>query len=331
MREVQYLGSKGLYSGGHEGRFANVFTKLRVFSLEDYDKVVLLDTDLLVRRNLDELFLRPVPSALRRHAAASFEDGARIDGAEFFDANGHQTSGINAGVVVLKPSIDDFEVMCQEIADEAHPEHHRSRMPEQDYLTRFYVDSWHALGVHFNYQPHQLAFTDRGGLEQCPRLAADYGDVFVVHFSACPKPCDWLIEPRYASMSRTRFADDVLCRTYLEGMARDRRRGPGNALGPAAIEAQMRSVTWCSTLEWFEVWDKLVSRLPQLCVLVAAVRTARATTPPTHLDSRCAPRLRGSSGRSRSSSRSRSPGRRNRSGGARRRGRARGRRRARAR
>ena len=34
-------------------RFAHVFTKLRALSLAEFDKVVLLDTDLLVRRNVD--------------------------------------------------------------------------------------------------------------------------------------------------------------------------------------------------------------------------------------------------------------------------------------
>ena len=36
-------------------RFADTWTKLVVFSLEEYERVVLLDGDILVRRNMDEL------------------------------------------------------------------------------------------------------------------------------------------------------------------------------------------------------------------------------------------------------------------------------------
>jgi len=242
-----------------------------VFTLIEYDKVVLLDTDLLVRGNIDSLFERPAPAALRRHAAANFADGSKIMGEEFFDASGNQTGGINAGVMVLKPSYDDFVVMCREMSDPHHPEHHESRMPEQDYLTRFYVDQWHALGVQYNYQVHQIAFLNRKGLETCSRLALDYKDVLVIHFSACPKPRDRLLDPRYAGMSKTRFADEVLCNNYLAGMARDQsRHGQPSAYGSAAIEAQLRSVTWASSLEWFDVWEALTKRLPQLETLLGA-------------------------------------------------------------
>lgn len=36
-------------------RFAETWTKLVTFSLEEYERVVLLDSDMLVRRNMDEL------------------------------------------------------------------------------------------------------------------------------------------------------------------------------------------------------------------------------------------------------------------------------------
>ncbi|CAE8617493.1 unnamed protein product, partial [Polarella glacialis] len=281
LRQVEYLEGKGLYTGGKTGRFAHVFTKLRVFLLTEFEKIVLLDTDLLVRRNMDCLFLRAAPAALRRHAAADFPDGKRINGAEFYDATGNQSSGINAGVMILEPSARDFEIMSREIQDEWHPEHHESRMPEQDYLTRFYVDRWHALGVQYNYQVHQIAFTDRGGLEQCPRLALDYEEVSVVHFSACPKPRDLLTEPAYAGLSKTSFADQVLCKAYLEGMSQDRRgRGGASGRGAAAIEAQLRSVTWCAALEWFQAWDRLVERLPEIAQLAARARPASVASLP---------------------------------------------------
>ena len=43
-------------------RFEDVWTKLRVFELVEYEAVVLLDADMLVRRNIDELFIVRLPS-----------------------------------------------------------------------------------------------------------------------------------------------------------------------------------------------------------------------------------------------------------------------------
>jgi glycogenin glucosyltransferase len=40
-------------------RFALTFTKLRAFGLEGFDKIVLLDADTVVLRNIDDLFERP--------------------------------------------------------------------------------------------------------------------------------------------------------------------------------------------------------------------------------------------------------------------------------
>jgi alpha-N-acetylglucosamine transferase len=44
-------------------RFAATFTKLRIFDLDAFDKVVFLDADTIVLRNVDELFERPALAA----------------------------------------------------------------------------------------------------------------------------------------------------------------------------------------------------------------------------------------------------------------------------
>jgi hypothetical protein len=50
-------------------RFRVCFTKLAVFSLTAYDRVVMLDADMLVRRNMDELFDVPLDEEDRLFAA----------------------------------------------------------------------------------------------------------------------------------------------------------------------------------------------------------------------------------------------------------------------
>ena len=65
----------------------NTFDKLNIFSLIEYDKLVYLDSDLYIRDNIDHLF--------------------QID--KFTMTNDRPFSDLyNSGVMVIKPSIDDF-------------------------------------------------------------------------------------------------------------------------------------------------------------------------------------------------------------------------------
>ena len=97
------------------------------------------------------------------------------------------------------------------VHDLAHGKRHRndaSTTPEQDYLTRFYANDWHALGVPFNFQPHQMALTDRKGREFHTRMNMKYAeDVYIVHCSAQMKPCDWLFVDEFICMDRRSFAN----------------------------------------------------------------------------------------------------------------------------
>ena len=60
----------------NDPRFEDVWNKLAVFSMTDYDRVVLIDSDMLVRKNMDDLMdieLDPpsMKGAGRRNFAAS--------------------------------------------------------------------------------------------------------------------------------------------------------------------------------------------------------------------------------------------------------------------
>lgn len=58
--EVERLGFEGKAELAAE-RFAEVWTKLRAWTLTEYERVILVDSDMLVRRNMDELFEQPLP------------------------------------------------------------------------------------------------------------------------------------------------------------------------------------------------------------------------------------------------------------------------------
>jgi hypothetical protein len=98
-------------------RFDKVFAKLRAWELADFDKVVLLDADMVVRRPIDALFERPELAA-----APDFLLPHRF----------------NSGLLVLEPSRDKLERMMQALA--ASPTYDGG---DQGFLNAFFGD-WYS-------------------------------------------------------------------------------------------------------------------------------------------------------------------------------------------
>jgi alpha-N-acetylglucosamine transferase len=74
----------------HHQHWLGVFEKLFVFSLPQFDKVVFLDSDMLVIKNIDELFEKPHMSAVIADVSPNKQDS--ID--------------LNAGLIVIEPAAD---------------------------------------------------------------------------------------------------------------------------------------------------------------------------------------------------------------------------------
>lgn len=93
LRDVEPIGSPTV--DRLVPRFAQVFTKLRVWGLTEYDKVVFLDGDTVVLRNIDELFERP--------SLAAAPDYLMPD-------------RFNSGVMVLDPSLERLDSMLERLS-----------------------------------------------------------------------------------------------------------------------------------------------------------------------------------------------------------------------
>jgi len=158
LKRVDYILADHALFHCREGRFEGVFTKLHALGLVEYDKVLMLDIDLAIMDCPDELFELQTPAAMRR-GHFSHEHGARLDGRLFFcgekDGWG-QGGGINAGVMLLAPDAETYRRALREVAQPLHPEHIPGSGPEQDYLSRFFANTWHHISVKWNWQLHQM-------------------------------------------------------------------------------------------------------------------------------------------------------------------------------
>ena len=232
-------------------RFRHVFTKLSVMKLTEYDKVLMLDADMLVIRNVDELFGFPAPAGFMR--GTDDYRPSEIRPPETIRAiDGRVVGGINAGVVLLEPVEGEYERMFGELQSSAmRRDLKNSRGPEQDFLTLFYKSRWSGLHPKYNYQLHQILLNPWG-----ERMRIGWDDISILHFSAELKPSSFWLSvgiPDYSQWLRTLF---------------DAHSGKTGAVADdidAAYDRVHRAVTvWIGA--WKDAWQGLVDGLPEKMV-----------------------------------------------------------------
>ena len=81
----------------------NTFTKLHIFDLTDFDKIVYLDSDLFITSSIDDLFMRP-------HMSAVLDSMYLCDDrADFEIAGDEYFRYFNSGLMVIEPNHKIFE------------------------------------------------------------------------------------------------------------------------------------------------------------------------------------------------------------------------------
>lgn len=195
VRRVDHVEARPEHLAKCKDRHCRVFTKLRAWRLEEYHRVCLLDTDTLLRRNVDEVFDFPVPCALFRGRHPHTPGRTRTP-ESMFNRSGVQQFGINAGVIIFEPDAQVHDDMCDWLTE---PQSNRrdgvnaTRGPEQDFLTRWFIEDWHQLNWKYNFQLHQVVQAAKDNdfdYLSCQR----FEDVGILHFSTEWKPNRHVLE-----------------------------------------------------------------------------------------------------------------------------------------
>ncbi|KAK4277491.1 hypothetical protein QN277_015485 [Acacia crassicarpa] len=155
------------------------YSKFRLWQLTDYDKVIFIDSDIIVLRNLDILFHFPQMSA-----------------------TGNDQSIFNSGVMVIEPSNCTFRVLM-----DSRDEIISYNGGDQGFLNEIYV-WWHRLPRRVNFLKNFWANTTLEASVKNGLFGADPPRVYAIHYLGL-KPwhcyrdydCNWDVEDQrvYAS------------------------------------------------------------------------------------------------------------------------------------
>jgi len=168
--------------------YATVYTKLRIWELAEFKKLVFLDSDMMVLANIDALFDRPNWSAVNT--------GGELP-------QYHDWIGLNSGLLVIEPSSTVFNDMMDKIAklksgdwgDQGFLHAYFPRWPE---LNELHLPHIYNMPVEFIDQ-----YVAQLGYELAPDGGAHSKTVKIIHYWREHRP--WQIPLR--NLNYSMFAD----------------------------------------------------------------------------------------------------------------------------
>ncbi|OCH96552.1 nucleotide-diphospho-sugar transferase [Obba rivulosa] len=174
MREIERLmPEEGIHQlSQHDGRFQDTWTKLRAFELTEYERVVMLDSDMIVKQNMDELmdFELPKDWIAAAHVCAcnprrlphypvdwipencaytpKVHPQALTSETQFTESSPRPYTELNSGTVVLNPSAELFDGIQHFLS--TSPLVPTFSFPDQDLLSVFFKGRWKPLPWCYN-------------------------------------------------------------------------------------------------------------------------------------------------------------------------------------
>lgn len=177
-------------------RFSQVFTKLACLSLIQYDKIILLDLDMIICKNMDHLFELKPPAACVKHHYVPY--GKVVPKQMICDSSKRKLVGsINAGLMLLKPDLGEWKQIQTDIL--SNIQINKYKYPEQDYLSLRYCGQWTSITFNYNFQ--------FGLTRRVRKMRYNINDIYVIHYSSKYKPWNLLLTNREISEDEAVFID----------------------------------------------------------------------------------------------------------------------------
>lgn len=152
-------------------RFKHVFTKLEALNFVEYAKIIFLDIDMLITRNIDELFGLPTPAATCIYHKLKH---SQLIPKKYMVRGPYKSAyGINAGLMIFEPSTREFKRLMNEINTNPN---YKLKNPEQEFLSIVYADTFYHVDIKYNFQTFKFA----------DKYPINYGAVH--HYSSRVKP-----------------------------------------------------------------------------------------------------------------------------------------------
>ncbi|KAI9716306.1 MAG: hypothetical protein M1828_000402 [Chrysothrix sp. TS-e1954] len=154
-------------------RFADTWAKLRVFELFEFDLVCQLDADMIIRKDMDQIFSMAMPDddwLVSTHACVCNVDKDPWAPVEWNQANCAHTPMqhpealtkptqpsmstlpthhmLNSGMFMFRPSQQLWDQMMTYF--DTCPDLAKLQFPDQDFLGNFFRDRWSAAGWQYN-------------------------------------------------------------------------------------------------------------------------------------------------------------------------------------
>jgi len=164
--QIDPLELNPIFAPGSQERDLKLFMKLRVWELEEFEKVVLLDSDVYIRANMDDIFeyseYSATPMIHSDEQIAFFKHTPN-----FFQLPKYKKAtkedkivgkfGANSGISVLTPSKETFNEMIKILSVAKS----RFCCPSQEFIYHFFMDKGKFTPLPFEYQYRSRTFLNK--------------------------------------------------------------------------------------------------------------------------------------------------------------------------
>ena len=284
IREFRHLEVEGR-NAKRLGRLGHGYNKLLAWNVRDLEVVVLVDSNLWVKNNLDHLFVNMECC----ECAAVFRDDANFSRPSISSTTAENYVGgsVNSAVVALKPNAEVFNAMLNALKTfvAAH-----EGGGEDEFMWEFFGaerESLLPLDLKNNVEVYQLTYAPlvADPENRWKEIVAHAEEIKVVQFNIRPKPADLILGK----------INESTCGAVWTAMKDEAQNlnNPGIVIAPKVkkmiekalrgddVQKSQKAIEMCTNLfmgycdEWYLwVWPTFVQRLASKCARLAQVYDA---------------------------------------------------------